>query len=79
MITPNAGSKATVYIDGLVYWYPGLPDFLVQHTKTGENIPNNLELHILNGHKIPRTNGHKYANTFLCKALQNVPKLGFLV
>jgi hypothetical protein len=52
----------------------------MQHTKNGENIPNNQK----GPHNIP--NGHKinqitilYTNIFYCKTLQNLPKFGFLV
>jgi hypothetical protein len=57
-------------------WLQGCQIFLVQHTKTGENIPND--------HKIAQMDGKftkwtQYTNISRCKTLQNLPKMGFLV
>jgi hypothetical protein len=50
----------------------GLPDFswYLLDTKTGKNVPNE--------HKIFQM-AIKYINIFQSKALENLPKLGFLV
>jgi hypothetical protein len=56
--------------------------FLAQNTKTGENIPNsqnNCPISIKNAKLPPKIQlAIKYANLFHFKALQNLPKLGFL-
>jgi hypothetical protein len=57
--------------------------FVTQYTKTGENIPNYYNitkwpLNIPNGRKIFQMT-IKYTNIFHSKALQDLPKLGFLV
>jgi hypothetical protein len=59
---------------------PGLPNFfLEQQTKVATNIHNVDKLqNTPNGHKIFQMD-RKYANIFCSKALQNVPKLRFLV
>jgi hypothetical protein len=49
-----------------------------KHTKGLQTIPNGLKLDESNGLKIFQIN-IKYDNIFHSKALQNVPKLGFLV
>jgi hypothetical protein len=51
--------------------------FLVQHTKTGKNIPKLLQ-NIPNGSEIDRM-AIPFTNIFHCKKLQNLPKFGFLV
>jgi hypothetical protein len=66
--------------------------FLVQHTKTGENVPNDHTYvkyttwpqNIPHGHKIYQMVvkreqiGIKCIDIFHCKILQNLPKFGFL-
>jgi hypothetical protein len=44
--------------------------FLIQHTKTGKIILNNLEIYQV---------ATKYSDIFNCKTFLNLPKLGFLV
>jgi hypothetical protein len=57
--------------------------FSVQHTKTGENIPNRGKLYqmVLKYTKWSENwqNGLKYTNIFYCKTLQNLPKSGIFV
>jgi hypothetical protein len=60
----------------------GLPDFfLTQYTKRGKIYE--IATKLPNDHKMYQidviSNGIKYTNTFLSKALQNFPKLRFLV
>jgi hypothetical protein len=66
---------------------PGLPG-LLQHTKTGENIPNNQKIYQMSlkytkwpynipyGRKIFQM-ATKHTNIFHFKTLQNLPKFGF--
>jgi hypothetical protein len=62
----------------------GLPDFSwYKIPKWGKMYQvttkyNKWAQHILNGRKIDQM-VIKYTNIFLCKTLQNLPKLGFLV
>jgi hypothetical protein len=54
---------------------------LVQHTKTGKNIPNNPKYNkwsqnILNGRKIDQMS-IKYTNIFHCMTVQNLPNWDF--
>jgi hypothetical protein len=62
----------------------GCQIFLVHYTKSGNNVPDEHKMYQMNtkchghGHKIFQM-AIKYINIFQSKALQNLPKLGFLV
>jgi hypothetical protein len=66
-----------------LYWIKPVPPrvarfFLVNYTKPGKNVPNGHKLCIPNVCKIFQL-AIKYSNSFQSEALQNLPKLGFLV
>jgi hypothetical protein len=52
--------------------------FLLQLTKTGENVPNDHRLHIPQCHKIYQ-GAVTYSSFIYSEALENLPKLDFLV